>query len=291
MIKLICLVLPWEVFQFQHICRIFLQGLEYLNDTDRDKIKFQFTYSDIPNQIKWNSDKTKINKGICQSVFKNTCNLMKTYFNVSFELNNNILGCVGHRRREFNKNDYDYCITFDSDIDFDPKILKSFLLSLDELPITKIKIYKNKIEYPKKSNYIITPQLPMYWDSTWDSISKWQYSSWKWEEFKNSSIRYFITKQKKDVNYIEIDTFKWFGGMFPCYPKSFLHEYPLADSLGDGYGSDDTYLMDCAQNDKNISQIILENLVVFDNRGIAEFFSIRDYFNIKFYRRLHKKIK
>ena len=291
MIKLICLVLPWEVFQFQHICRIFLQGLEYLNDTDRDKIKFQFTYSDIPNQIKWNSDKTKINKGICQSVFKNTCNLMKTYFNVSFELNNNILGCVGHRRREFNKNDYDYCITFDSDIDFDPKILKSFLLSLDELPITKIKIYKNKIEYPEKSNYIITPQLPMYWDSTWDSISKWQYSSWKWEEFKNSSIRYFITKQKKDVNYIEIDTFKWFGGMFPCYPKSFLHEYPLADSLGDGYGSDDTYLMDCAQNDKNISQIILENLVVFDNRGIAEFFSIRDYFNIKFYRRLHKKIK
>ena len=291
MIKLICLVLPWEVFQFQHICRIFLQGLEYLNDTDRDKIKFQFTYSDIPNQIKWNSDKTKINKGICQSVFKNTCNLMKRYFNVSYELNNNILGCVGHRRREFNKNDYDYCITFDSDIDFDPKLLKSFLLSLDELPITKIKIYKNKIEYPKKSNYIITPQLPMYWDSTWDSISKWQYSSWKWEEFKNSSIRYFITKQKKDVNYIEIDTFKWFGGMFPCYPKSFLHEYPLADSLGDGYGSDDTYLMDCAQNDKNISQIILENLVVFDNRGIAEFFSIRDYFNIKFYRRLHKKIK
>jgi hypothetical protein len=216
---------------------------------------------------------------------------MKRYFNVSYELNNNILGCVGHRRREFNKNDYDYCITFDSDIDFDPKLLKSFLLGLDGSMIPKIKINKDKIEYPEKSNYIITPQLPMYWDSTWDSISKWQYSSWKWEEFKNSSTRYFITKQKKDVNYIEIDTFKWFGGMFPCYPKSFLHEYPLADSLGDGYGSDDTYLMDCAQNDKNISQIILENLVVFDNRGIAELFSIRDYFNIKFYRRLHKKIK
>lgn len=285
MIKLICLVLPWEVFQFQRICRIFLQGLKYLNDTDRDKIKFQFTYSDILNQIKWNSDKTKINKEICQSVFKNTCNLMKTHFNVSFELNNNILGCVGHRRREFNKNDYDYCITFDSDIDFDPTILKVFLHSLNELPTTKIKIDKNKIEYTEGTVHIITPQLPMYWDSSWDSISKCKFSTWKWEEFKNSSNRYFIINQKDDVYGKEIDTFKWFGGMFPCYPKSFLHKYPLTDSLGDGYGSDDTYLMRCAAKDKYISQIVLENLIVFDNGRDDGLFSTKEFFDLKFYRK------
>ena len=273
------------MFQFQYTCKLFLQGLEYLSDTDRERIKFQFTYSDVPLQILWDSNRTKIDKGACQSVFKNICELMKRHFNVSYELNNNILGCVGHRRREFNKNDYDYCITFDSDIDFDPKLLKSFLLGLDGSMIPKIKINKDKIEYPEKSNYIITPQLPIYWDSTWDSISKWQYSSWKWEEFKNSFNRYFIMNQKDDVHYKEIDTFKWFGGMFPCYPKSFLHKYPLEDSLGDGYGSDDTYLMGCAATDKYISQIVLENLIVFDNGRDDVLFSIKEFFDLKFYRK------
>jgi len=286
MIKLICLVLPWEVFQFQYTCKLFLQGLEYLSDTDRERIKFQFTYSDVPLQILWDSNRTKISRGACQSVFKNICDLMKRHFNVSYELNNNILGCIGHRRREFNKNDYDYCITFDSDIDFDPKLLKSFLLGVDGSMIPKIKINKDKIEYPEKSNYIITPQLPIYWDSSWDSISKWQYSSWKWEEFKNSFNRYFIMNQKDDVHYKEIDTFKWFGGMFPCYPKSFLHKYPLEDSLGDGYGSDDTYLMGCAATDKYTSQIVLENLIVFDNGRDDVLFSTKEFFDLKFYRKV-----
>ena len=84
---------------------------------------------------------------------------MNRHFNVSYELNNNILGCVGHRRREFNKNDYDYCITFDSDIDFDPKLLKSFLLGLDGSMIPKIKINK---ETKIKINFILTRNCNLF---------------------------------------------------------------------------------------------------------------------------------
>jgi len=159
MIKFTCIVLPWEVTQLILIVNNLLIAANYLNKVDFKDIKFQISYSNVDGQIDWTN--SKINKESTQQMFINSCELLSKFFNVSYEINDTLTGCVGHRRREFEKYDYDYCCTFDTDVHFDHRLLEKILYA------TRV------VNNNDKNPHIITPSIPCYWDDSWHAISMW----------------------------------------------------------------------------------------------------------------------
>lgn len=264
------MVLPWEVTQLGLIVNNFLTAANYLNEEDFKQIKFQISYSNIDGQIDW--EKSKINKQSTEQMFINSCELLSKFFTVSYEIDNTLLGCVGHRRREFEKYDYDYCCTFDTDIHFDYILLK-MMIDASKL-----------ISLQDNNPHIITPSIPCYWDDSWNVVS--MFPSKEYDYWKKSVSLFGITLCIDNVNIVRIPQHKWGGGFFTCYSKLFLEKYKLPDELGNTYGYDDTYLMFKAQYEtvvmKNvISQYLLQGLLVFDKRDFGPYINIRNLFEIK----------
>jgi hypothetical protein len=271
MIKFTCLVLPWEVTQFSSLVNNLLISGNHLDKNDIKNIKFKITYSNIENQINWSE--SKMTKECTEVIFANACKLLKKFFEVDYEVNNDIKGVVGHRRVEFEKYDYDYCCTFDSDIQFDYRLLK------------KIHDSCKLISSTDKNPHIITPSLPCYWDESWDIISMMsskQYDYWK----KNLSLFSIPLYHKNDVQLVKLPTFKFGGGFFTCYSKSFLEQYKLPIELGDTYGLEDTYILLKAlyekfSKNKPLTQYLLRGLLVFDKRDCGELSQIRELFTVR----------
>jgi hypothetical protein len=236
MIKIVGLILPWETYFLPKIISSFISCKSYLTEDECKNIKFSLVYSNVPEQINW--EESLAPPLYTENIFKQCCSLLSKYYNVEYEINNDIKGCVGHRRIEFNKNDYNYCMTFDFDMNFPPNLLKSY--------VETIKHFDNN------DLLVITPQ----------------------------------PDKELEVKQIEGE-FKWFGGMFPCYSKGYLKEYPLHEGLGNGYGPDDSYLMLKGLKYKKVKQYLIKNLVVENSKNYCGHFTNKSNYKLNY---LAKKI-
>jgi hypothetical protein len=154
---------------------------------------------------------------------------------------------------ESTHNDIDHYIVLNPDMYFS-ETLVSYL-------IEGSKILKN--EY-----FIITPQIPKLWDSTWDVISHPQYASVPYDEWNNLDafdVRNFNKNLTKDVVLTPNDVHKWAGWMDLCNSKMWDNFY-VGIKEWVGYGPCDWYSMLLSQHVKSkgvdFQQYILENQIV-----------------------------
>jgi hypothetical protein len=165
-------------------------------------------------------------------------------------------------------------MTFDFDMNFPPNLLKSY--------VETIKHFDNN------DLLVITPQIPLMWDNSWKVISLFD-ADYRHEYYKKPerfNINLIQPDKELEVKQIEGE-FKWFGGMFPCYSKGYLKEYPLHEGLGNGYGPDDSYLMLKGLKYKKVKQYLIKNLVVENSKNYCGHFTNKSNYKLNY---LAKKI-
>ena len=269
-IKVIGLILPWETYFLPKIVSKFISCKNYLSKEESKNITFSLCYSNVPEQIDWdNSSAIPLHT---ENIFNKCCKLLNQYYDVNYKIDNNIKGCVGHRRLEFNKDDYDYCVTFDPDMNF---------------PSTLLKAYSDAVKlFNKEDLLVFTPQTTVMWDETWQDVCCFNVNSRN--EYYKHPARFNIdliqpNKDKLQFNMTQVNS-KWYGGMFPCYSKGYLKEYPLPKQLGDGYGPDDYYLLLKGLNgSKKHSQYLIEGLIVENSKKYWDFFTNKENYKFNYF--------
>ena len=269
-IKIIGLILPWETYFLPKIISSFISCKSYLTEEACKNITFSLRYSNVPEQINW--DKSSILPSHTEFMFSKCCKLLSKYYNVDYKIDDSIKGCVGHRRIEFNKNDYDYCITFDPDMNFPSNLLKTYYDILTSKLLNK------------EDLLVLTPQTSVMWDESWKDICYYDINS-RDEYFKKPERFNIDLIQPKDRIYsIETVKSKWYGGMFPCYSKGYLKEYPLHKGLGDGYGPDDYYLeLKGKYGPKKHIQYLIKGLIVENSKSYYTYFNSKENYKFNYF--------
>lgn len=187
--------------------------------------------------------------------------------------NPNILGCVSQRRYSLRNNpDADFFIWLDTDIVFKDTTL--YYIS------SAYQMVKNE----GLDMFVITPQFVKQWDNTWDSVTN--------KNYLNQPINYHLEcdiykeglPQLEEVNVSQINTLKFAGGWFTLISKPLLNKIGIPESFGH-YGLEDTFIMVCggllSQKGENVSQFVLENLIIGENHKNRPNESIKKYLSLK----------
>jgi hypothetical protein len=171
----------------------------------------------------------------------------------SIDYNGEIQGCVD-KRRESNPNKYPQAISFtwlDADILF---------------PEGTFYILNESVNNLKDSNFILTPQYPKMWDSSWDILVHPKYNSFGYDFMKtpeydpNNSFGVYGDISLKPIN---PGIFKFGGGAITTFSSNLLKLFPIPNSFGP-YGEEDTFVMQACSTfhqKYNIQQYLIKNLV------------------------------
>ena len=188
--------------------------------------------------------------------------------------NSNILGCVSQRRWSLKNNqNADFFIWLDCDMMFKD---------------TTLYYITSAYQMAKQSgleNIIITPQFVKQWDDTWDVIANKKYLNYPINSHLTLDIYDESLPQLEEISIQEIPTFKFAGGWFTLISKSLLNKIGIPESFGH-YGLEDTFVMACSfimkQRGEQVSQFVLENLIIGEihksrtNNTIKKYISIKD---------------
>jgi hypothetical protein len=196
--------------------------------------------------------------------------------------NPNILGCVSQRRFSLKNNpDADFFIWLDCDIVFKDTTL-----------------YYASSAYQMINNagmdmFVITPQFVKQWDNTWDVVVNKKYLNEPINYHLNCNIYEEGLPQMEEVNVTQINQIKFAGGWFTLITKPLLNKLGIPESFGH-YGLEDTFIMFGSsilnQRGENISQFVLENLIVGENHTNRPTQSIKKYLSLKDRKEEFKKI-
>ena len=171
----------------------------------------------------------------------------------SIDYNGEIQGCVD-KRRESNPNKYPQAISFtwlDADILF---------------PEGSLYILNESVNNLKGSNFILTPQYPKMWDSSWDILvhPNFQNIPYNYMGLPNyNPEEYYGIYGEVSLKLLNLGVFKFGGGHLTTLSPTILSLIPIPDSFAP-YGEEDTFIMVGCSNlwkKYNINQYIIENLV------------------------------
>lgn len=261
MIQIVIHCLPQEIDQLE---QTLIQLKRNSTKFETTKDKFGVNVNLNLNLCDWHNSKLKEDFFIRK--FQNLEQLTSTWAATKFDfLNSNILGCVSHRREVFNNNPLSDFLILDTDMIFSENLL--WYMWNSHLQI------KDHYE-----NYIITPQIPKGWDSSWDCLVN--------EEYLNRSDREYQTRDPYqygltlgEVTVEPIDQFKFGGGWGTLISSNLAKEIPIPSSFGH-YGLEDTYIMNCCnilrQNGGEVIQFVLKNEIICEDH-IFRFNPYKDY--------------
>lgn len=175
------------------------------------------------------------------------------YKTLTFELSNQILGCVSQRRKSLrNHPDADFFIWLDTDMFF-KDITLHYLV--DAFKMVKEDGY---------DMFVVTPQFVKQWDNTWDVIVNEKYKNAPVDYYKRADIEKESLLSLPEINILQIPTFKFAGGWVTLISKSLLDRIGVPESFGH-YGLEDTFVMICSeimkQRGEKVSQFVLHNLI------------------------------
>lgn len=192
---------------------------------------------------------------------------------LEFEIGNEILGCVSHRRKSLIKNvEADLFIWLDTDMFFRDDTLFYSLSSAKLLKDAGLDMF------------VITPQFVRQWDETWDIIVNKKYKNESFDYYKKVDIQKESLMNKSEINIVEIPSFKFAGGWFTLISKSLLNTIGVPKSFCH-YGLEDTFVMVCAdilkRKGRNVSQFVMENMIVGENHKSRVNQTIKSYISSK----------
>lgn len=250
--KIIYYIFPFHIDLLEKTIYQLKRAANYSNTKDYLSIEVVLDMSE--KNIDWSNCK------IPKQYFIDKFEYIETYCdffeNVNFELNDQLLGSGGQHRRTYDNNNGEYnIIALDPDICFPTEILY---------------ILENIIPTIEKesSTYMITPQIPKWWDSSWNIISNKQYI--------NSPVKF------DDINPFELDkcdvenigltknyNHKFAGGWFNFYSAELTKLMKMPKNIGI-FHHQDFYLQEMFkilnQKGYDIPQYIIQNCLVSEDR-------------------------
>jgi len=187
---------------------------------------------------------------------------------------NEILGCVSQRRYSLKNNpDADFFIWLDCDMFF------------KDITLAYVATAYKMIKESGYEDIIVTPEFVKQWDNTWDMIANKNYWNEPINYHLDTNIYKDVLPNIGDMQIKELVGYKFAGGWFTLISKSILDKTGIPESFGH-YGLEDTYVMFCCgimkNNNINVSQFILENLIVGEihknrtNKTIKSYLSNKD---------------
>lgn len=156
-------------------------------------------------------------------------------------------------QRESISSESDYYISICPDIYFNEFTLFYLIQSLKHI----------KDEY-----FVLTPQIPKMWDSSWDVLTNKKYIDHPHQLWDSIDI-FDVASDSHDVPFITNleNHFKW-AGWFDVYSKSFFEKLVPIEQEWNGYGAWDYYGIQTVYAFKqlggNFKQYILNNQIIFE---------------------------
>jgi hypothetical protein len=244
--QIIIHLLPYEIDWFEWQAKQLKAGSYYIED----KVIMDVTLN--LNLIDWEQSR------IPKQYFIDKFNQIKQYFDwceIIFDIDedNKCLGIDDKRRNSIRQHNPDNFVYLDCDVIFKPETLALLI---------------NGAKQVKEDYYIISPQTPKLWDSTWDVLVNSIYSNEIYGFEKMIDPYSILNTDYGEISLLPINVFKFGGGWFNLISSKLLKLTDIPDSFGP-YGIDDTYVMYCCeimkQKQLNPQQYIVNNLVVAEN--------------------------
>ena len=132
-------------------------------------------------------------------------------------------------------------------------------LILDDLILYGIESTLENITEP---DYIISPQIYKFWDTSWDVISAVPNNSIDVDAFDSFNIK--PLQYDRSIGLILNKNIKFAGGWSTILSNSFIKQVPFPDNVK-GYGREDTLALEIGKK-INVTQYIMKGVIVQENR-------------------------
>ena len=161
------------------------------------------------------------------------------------------------QKRDVSFLDYDYFIFVDPDISVHEQQLKLQIMAAEQISA-------------ESDLFILSPNIPKWWDNSWDSLVHPNNRNDELGKFRLKQT--FIDTFKQNPSEVGIrrsSVFKFGCGMHTLYSKKFWETIRIPEEFG-GYGSEDTFgMIGSAEATKlglDVRQYILDGLYITEDK-------------------------
>lgn len=237
--RIVQYIQPWEIDSFERQVTQLIKS-SYSIEHPKNIILDVTMNLDM---VDWNLSK------LPREYFVNKFNALKRRANVHFTAEFDIditIGGSADKRRSVQYKQQDFIIWLDSDVFFPTTLLPYMIMATANI---------------ETNDYIVTPQLIRYWDSSWDVLTNEKYLTEPFNHrdyFDSFSLDNECVNNETTININQ--RIKFGGGWFNLFTDSIFKKIPLPLELG-SYGPDDTYVSYCASV-LQIPQYILTGQIV-----------------------------
>jgi hypothetical protein len=184
-----------------------------------------------------------------------------------------ILGCVSQRRNSLHNNlNADFFIWLDCDFIFKDTTLSYMTQAYQTIKESNVDLF------------ILTPQFVKQWDSTWDIIVNKNFMNKPYDYELVSDVYIDTLPDLEPVSIQQINGIKFAGGWFTLLSADLVREVGIPESIGH-YGLEDTFIIECSKiinsSGGNVSQFILENLIIAESYTQRPNETIKQYISSK----------
>jgi len=239
--RIVLYIQAWEIDDLERIIRHLILSSYYIDSNDTVILDVTLNVSDV--LINW--DSSSLNKDYFIDKFLYIKTLASQYYNVEFDMNVNIQGCVD-KRRDANLKSHDFIIWLDPDVFFSVYTLPYLIHSTKQ--ITDVR-------------YVLSPQIIKYWDSSWDCLTYHKFlhepanhrdyfDMYSLDDLVNSTEKQLVTNNQV----------KFAGGWFNLFTAQIFRDIEIPKEFG-SYGWEDLYVMICC-NYLKIQQYNMQGVIV-----------------------------
>jgi len=243
-------VMPLELEMFERFISYYKNCFKYLDN--QDDVTMYVTLNLNPKLTDW--DKSELKPQWFIDKFTQSMSGIKSHLQIIVD--ESVWGTT-QQKRDVSFLDYDYFIFVDPDISVHEQQLKLQIMAAEQIS--------------KESDlFILSPNIPKWWDNTWDSLVHPNNRKDELGKFrlKQTFIDTF-TQNPTEMGIRRSSIFKFGCGMHTLYSKKFWETIRIPEEFG-GYGSEDTFgMIGSAEATKlglDVRQYILDGLYITEDK-------------------------
>ena len=243
-------VMPLELEMFERFISYYKNCFKYLDN--QDDVTMYVTLNLNPKLTDWDSSELKQQYFIDR--FTNSLSGVKSHLQIIVD--ESVWGTT-QQKRDVSFLDYDYFIFVDPDISVHEQQLKLQIMAAEQISA-------------ESDLFILSPNIPKWWDNSWDSLVHPNNRNDELGKFRLKQT--FIDTFKQNPSEVGIrrsSVFKFGCGMHTLYSKKFWETIRIPQEFG-GYGSEDTFgMIGSAEATKlglDVRQYILDGLYITEDK-------------------------
>jgi len=243
-------VMPLELEMFERFISYYKNCFKYLDN--QDDVTMYVTLNLNPKLTDWDSSELKQQYFIDR--FTNSLSGVKSHLQIIVD--ESVWGTT-QQKRDVSFLDYDYFIFVDPDISVHEQQLKLQIMAAEQISA-------------ESDLFILSPNIPKWWDNSWDSLVHPNNRNDELGKFRLKQT--FIDTFKQNPSEVGIrrsSVFKFGCGMHTLYSKKFWETIRIPEEFG-GYGSEDTFgMIGSAEATKlglDVRQYILDGLYITEDK-------------------------